>query len=329
MTELEKTPEVPAMEDKDRIHEEQKVYDIIVVGGGPCGCTAALYGGRAGLSVLVVEALAPGGQMATTDRVENYPGFPQGIGGYELAEQMKTGAERFGAEFVSGEAKKVELGGKIKKIYTNSKEYWGRSVILATGASPRELGLPLEKELRGRGVSYCATCDGMFYRGKKVAIIGGGDTAAADAVYLSRICEKVTMIHRRDTLRASRAYLEPLKACSNVEILWNTVAEEILQEDGKVKGMRLKNVSTGENTQLLVDGIFVAVGNVPNSGLFADCLRLDSNGYIMADSTTRTAVQGVFAAGDVRRKSLRQIVTAVSDGAQAALAAEEYIASQF
>ncbi len=309
--------------------EEQKTYDIIVIGGGPCGCTAALYGGRAGLSVLVVEALAPGGQMATTDRVDNYPGYPDGIGGFELAEQMRAGAERFGAEFASGEVKKVELGGKIKKIYTNSKEYWGHSVIAATGASPRELGLPRERELRGRGVSYCATCDGMFYRGKEVAVIGGGDTAAADAVYLSRICEKVTLIHRRDTLRASRAYLEPLKACGNVKILWNTVAEEILEKDGAVRGLRLKNVSSEESSELTVDGIFVAVGNVPNSALFAGCLRLDDNGYIMADSTTRTAVQGVFAAGDVRRKSLRQIVTAVSDGAQAALAAEEYIASQF
>ncbi len=326
MTEAEKVFRTSPIQND--VASGQKIYDIIVVGGGPCGCTAALYGGRAGLSVLVVEALAPGGQMATTDRVDNYPGFPEGIGGFELAEQMKTGAERFGAEFVSGEVKNVELGGKIKKVYTNSKEYWGRSVIAATGASPRELGLPQERELRGRGVSYCATCDGMFYRGRRVAVIGGGDTAAADAVYLSRICEKVTVIHRRDTLRASRAYLEPLKACGNVEFLWNTVAEEILQKDGMVSGLRLKNVLTEADSELAVDGIFVAVGNVPNSALFADCLRLDGNGYIMADSTTRTAVQGVFAAGDVRRKSVRQIVTAVSDGAQAALAAEEYIASQ-
>lgn len=307
--------------------ENETVYDVLVIGAGPCGCTAALYAGRAGLSVLVFESLAPGGQMATTDRVDNYPGFPEGINGFELAEQMRAGAERFGAKFEYAQVQSAELEGSIKRLHTSQKTFLGRSVIVATGAAPRELGLPMERELRGKGVSYCATCDGMFYKGKKVAVIGGGDTAAADAVYLSRICEKVTMIHRRDTLRASRAYTEPLKACGNLEILWNTVPEEI-RTDGTVKGLRVKHVKSGESISLDCDGIFIAVGNVPNSAFLSGCLQTDPSGALIADDSGKTAIPGVFAAGDVRRKALRQIVTAVSDGAQAALSAEEYLSAQ-
>ncbi len=305
---------------------QEKVYDVVVIGAGPCGCTAALYAGRAGLSVLVLEALAPGGQMATTDRVENYPGFPEGIGGFELADQMCAGAKRFGAVFQYAQAQSLELEGDVKKIHTSAGVVLGKSVILAMGAAPRELGLESETALRGRGVSYCATCDGMFYKDKEVAIIGGGDTAAADAVYLSRICRKVTLIHRRDTLRASRAYTQPLHACENLDFLWDTVPTAILGENA-VEGLELKHVKTGEISRLDCQGVFVAIGNVPNSGLVRGLLELDAGGYIVADDSGKTAIPGVFAAGDVRKKTLRQVVTAVSDGAQASLSAEEYLSS--
>ncbi len=306
------------------------MYDMAVIGGGPAGYTAALYGARAGLSVLVLEKLSPGGQMGTTDMVDNYPGFPEGIGGFELAVRMKQGAERFGAETRLAEVQDVELAGQIKRISTKDGPVEARTVVLASGASPRELGLPGERELRGRGVSYCATCDGMFYRGKTVAVVGGGNTAVADALYLSRLCEKVYLIHRRDTLRASRVYLNPLWQTGNVEFVWNSQIEEILYGE-TVSGVKVREKLTGETREIPCAGLFVAIGSLPETGLYRGKVDLDEAGYVNTDETTRArlpggdVLPGVFAVGDLREKPLRQIVTAAADGAVAAHFAEEYL----
>lgn len=302
----------------------EEILDVAVIGGGPAGYTAALYAARAGFSVLVLEKLSPGGQMATTDTVENYPGFSEGIGGFDLALKMKEGAERFGAKTKLSEVTAVKLSGEIKEIETKGQTYFSRTVVLATGAYPRELGLPGERELRGGGVSYCATCDGMFYRGKTVAVIGGGNTAAADALYLSRICEKVFLIHRRDTLRASKIYLSALQQAENVELLWNTQVIEFLREQ-RLTGLKIRNSATGEEREIACEGAFVAVGTQPASELFGESLSLDEGGYVQADETTRTSLPGVFAVGDLRKKPLRQIVTAAADGATSAHFIEEYL----
>ena len=303
------------------------LYDVIVIGGGPGGYTAALYAARANLSVAILEKLSPGGQMGTTDVIDNYPGFPQGVNGFELAMQMKEGAERFGAQTQLAEVTQVELAGQVKTIHTSGGDYQARTVVLATGAHPRELGLPGERELRGRGVSYCATCDGMFYRGKTVAVVGGGNTAAADVLYLSRLCEKVYLIHRRDQLRASRVYLEPLKQAENVEILWDSQVTELLYGE-TLTGAKVRHKKTGETRELSLDGLFLAVGQLPNTQLFQGQVELDAAGYVVADETTRTNLPGVFAVGDLRQKPLRQVVTAAADGAVAAHFLEEYLSQQ-
>ena len=305
---------------------ENRVWDVIIIGGGPAGYTAALYCGRAALSVLVLEEMAPGGQMGTTDQIDNYPGFPEGINGFELAMQMQKSAERFGAVTKLERVTELSLADETKIVKTSAGEYSARTVILATGAAPRELGLPRERELRGRGVSYCATCDGMFYRGKEVAVVGGGNTAAADAVYLAKLCSKVTIVHRRDSLRASKAYLQPLRSCENISIVWDSVPEEILA-DQTVTGLRVRNVKTGETQEIPCSGIFVAIGNEPNVSLFENSVALDSR-YVDADETTRTNLPGVFAVGDVRKKPLRQVVTAVADGAMASHFVEEYLSQR-
>lgn len=299
-------------------------YDVLVIGGGPGGYTAALYAARANLKVAVIEKLAPGGQMSTTAQVENYPGFPEGINGFDLGMQMQQGAERYGAETIYGEVTKVELQETIKKVFLGEKEYEAKTVILATGAYPRELGLAKEQDLRGQGVSYCATCDGMFYREQMVVIVGGGNTAVADALYLQKICKKVYLIHRRDTLRASKLYLEALEGAENIELVWNSKVVELLAED-KVTGVLVESVENGERREISCNGIFVAVGNVPNTDLIKGQVELDAAGYVLADETTRTNLPGVFAVGDMRKKPLRQIVTAVADGAVASKYAEEYI----
>lgn len=299
-------------------------YDVLVIGGGPGGYTAALYAARANLKVAVIEKLAPGGQMSTTAQVENYPGFPEGINGFDLGMQMQQGAERYGAETIYGEVTKVELQETIKKVSLGEKEYEAKTVILATGAYPRELGLAKEQDLRGQGVSYCATCDGMFYRDQTVVIVGGGNTAVADALYLQKICKKVYLVHRRDTLRASKLYLEALEGAENIELVWNSKVVELLAED-KVTGVLVESVESKERREIACDGIFVAVGNVPNTDLIKGQVELDAAGYVLADETTRTNLPGVFAVGDMRKKPLRQIVTAVADGAVASKYAEEYI----
>ena len=306
---------------------EQNVFDTIIIGGGPGGYTAALYAARAGFSALVLEKLSPGGQMATTDQIDNYPGFPQGVNGFELALEMQKGAQRFGAQTELAEVLRVDLRGPVKEVVTQKETYRAPTVVLATGASPRELGLPGERELRGRGVSYCATCDGMFYRGKTVAVVGGGNTAAADVLYLSRLCEKVYLIHRRDQLRASRVYLEPLKQAENVEILWDSQVTELLYGE-TLTGIKVRNKKTGEVKELSLDGLFLAVGQLPNTQLFQGQVELDAAGYVVADETTRTNLPGVFAVGDLRQKPLRQVVTAAADGAVAAHFLEEYLSQQ-
>lgn len=300
----------------------QDMYDVAVIGGGPGGYTAALYCARSGLSVLVLEKLSPGGQMATTSMVDNYPGFEEGIDGFELGEKMQRGAERFGAETAFVNVTAVDLKNEIKVIDTSKGQVKARAVVLATGASPREIGLPEEASLRGRGVAYCATCDGMMYRNKTVVVVGGGNSAAADALYLSNICKKVYLVHRRDTLRASNVYLEPLKN-SSVEFIWNSQVKQILH-DKKVTGVVVENLE-GQLTEIPCDGVFAAIGRVPDTELFKGQTELDGQGYIQADESTRTNLPGVFAVGDVRTKPLRQIVTAASDGAVASHFIEEYL----
>ena len=300
------------------------MFDLMIIGGGPAGYTAALYGARAGLTVGLMEKLAPGGQMGTTDMVDNYPGFPEGINGFELAMKMKAGAERFGARTISAEVTGLELSGDIKTLQTPKEVYKARTVILATGAQPRELGLPRERELRGKGVSYCATCDGMFYRGKTVAVVGGGNTAVADALYLSRLCEKVYVIHRRDKLRAPQIQQQNLEMAGNVEFVWDSIVKELRFEE-RLTGLVTEDKNTGECRELSCAGVFIAVGQVPETELFKGQVQLDEAGYVSAGEDCRTNIPGVFAAGDLRAKPLRQIVTAAADGAVAATAAQEYL----
>ena len=301
------------------------IYDIIIIGGGPGGYTAALYAARAGLDVIVLEKLSAGGQMALTSQIDNYPGFEEGVDGFELGEKMQAGAEKFGAKTEYAEVFSVDLSAVPKIVETSEGTFYGHTVVFATGASPRELGVTGEKELVGRGVHYCAACDGMFYKGKTVVIVGGGNTAAADAMVLSRIAKKVILVHRRDTLRATKIYHEPLKKAENVEFHWNSVVSEFISE-GKVTGIKIKNVHTGEEELFHCDGVFISVGRKPATELVNEQLDLDASGYIVADESTKTNISGVYAVGDVRTKKLRQIVTAVSDGAIAAHEAEEYLA---
>ena len=305
----------------------KQIYDVIVIGGGPGGYTAALYCARAGLHTVILEKMMPGGQMALTEQIDNYPGFDQGVDGFTLGQQMKNGAERFGAETRTVDVLSVKLEGEIKEVETTDGIVSGRVVILATGAATRELGLPGEKELVGRGVSYCATCDGMFFRGKTVVVVGGGNSAAADAMVLSRVCEKVILVHRRDTLRATKVYHKPLMEAKNVAFRWNSTVTELLQE-GRLTGVKVKNTITGEETVVPCDGLFVSIGRAPASELVKGVLELDEAGYVMADESTRTSIPGVFAVGDVRTKVLRQIITAAADGAVASHYADEYLASK-
>ena len=303
-----------------------KIYDMLVLGGGPGGYTAALYAARAGQSVLVIEKLSAGGQMATTEQVDNYPGFAEGIDGFELGERMQQTAERFGAETVLASASAVKLHGPIKEIVTDEGTFQGKTVVLATGASPRLLGLPGEQALRSHGMAYCAACDGMFFRGKTVAVIGGGNSAVGEALTLSKLAQKVYLIHRRDSLRADQVYTKPLEAADNIEIIWNKRPIELLH-DTHITGLRLEDTQTGAQTELACDGVFAAIGRVPETALFQGVLELDAQGYIQADETTRTSLPGVFAVGDVRTKPLRQIITAAADGAVAAHFAGHYLAT--
>ena len=300
------------------------IYDMIIIGGGPGGYTAALYAARAGLDVVLLEKLSAGGQMALTSQIDNYPGYPQGIDGFTLGMQMQEQAERFGAKSEYAQVESVKLDGPDKEVHSSEGIFYGRTVVIATGADPRRLELSDEQALIGRGVNYCAHCDGMFYRGKTVAVVGGGNTAAADALLLSRIAKKVILIHRRDTLRATKIYHEPLRKAENIEFRWNSAVVDLLSE-GKLTGVVVKDLVSGETESIAVDGVFVSIGRQPASGLVTDQLELDASGYIVAGESTETSLPGVYAVGDVRTKALRQVVTAVADGAAAAHHAEEYL----
>ena len=301
-----------------------RVYDTLIIGGGPAGYSAALYSSRAGLSTLVVEKMTVGGQMALTGDIDNYPGFDSGVDGFTLGMKMQSGAERFGALSEYAEVTSVDLSGKIKLIETTLGVYQARTVILATGAEPKRLGLEREDELTGRGVHYCAHCDGRFYKDKTVAVVGGGNSALTDALYLSRIAKKVYLIHRRDKLRASKIYRDALADKANVEIIYNAKVAE-LSADGRLGGVKLENTENGTLSELSLDALFVSIGRVPVSAFLGGQLALDVSGYVIAGEDTKTSIDGVFAVGDLRTKELRQVVTAVADGAVAAYHAEEYI----
>ena len=301
-----------------------KIYDMLIIGGGPGGYTAALYAARAGLSVLVLEKLSAGGQMALTTQIDNYPGFPEGIDGFELGERMQQQAERFGAETEYAQVDAVDLKADPKVVDTSEGRFLGRTVVIATGANARKLGLDKEDALVGRGVAYCAACDGMAFKGKAVAVVGGGNSAVADALLLSRVAKHVTLIHRRDALRATKIYHESLKNTPNITLCMNARVTELLA-DKQLFGIRVQDIPSGESRDLDVDGLFISVGRDPNTALFADQLALE-NGYIKAGEDTKTNIPGVYAVGDVRTKQRRQVVTAVADGARAVHSAEGYLA---
>ena len=302
----------------------EHIYDVIIIGGGPAGYTSALYCARAGLDTLIIEKMSIGGQMALTDIIENYPGFDEGIDGFTLGMKMQSGAEKFGAKTEYASVEKVFLSEKIKKITTDSGEFLSKTVIIATGAYPKKLSLPYEDEFTGRGIHYCAHCDGRFYKGKTVMVIGGGNSAVSDALYLSNLASKVYLVHRRDSLRATKIYNKAIEENENIEFVKNSRPIEFLI-DGKIIGTRLENTIDGSYSDILADAIFISIGRSPETAIFASEILLDESGYILADETTKTNIAGVFAAGDVRKKELRQIVTAVSDGAVAAHFAEEYL----
>ena len=306
----------------------EHIYDMIIIGGGPAGYTAALYASRAGLDTIVIEKMSVGGQMAITDIIDNYPGFEEGIDGFTLGMKMQAGAERFGARTEYADVKSVELSEKIKRVITSSGEFWAHTVVIAAGANPRELGINGERELVGRGVHYCAHCDGRFYKDKVVAVVGGGNTAAADALYLSNLARKVYVIHRRDTLRATKIYHEPLMRAENVEFIWNSTVSDFIIDNGKFAGVKIADKTSGAERELKVDGLFVSIGRKPATEFLGQDISLDAGGYIIADETTHTNIDGVYAIGDIRTKAVRQVVTAVADGAVCVHFAEEYLANR-
>ena len=301
----------------------EHIYDLIIIGSGPAGLSAAIYAQRARLDALVIEKeMMSGGQVLTTYEVDNYPGLP-GINGFDLGMKFREHADRLGARFAEDQVLQVEKTEEGFLVKGEKETYRTRTVLIATGAAHRKLGVPGEERLAGMGVSYCATCDGAFFRGKVTAVAGGGDVALEDAIFLSRICRKVYLIHRRDELRGAKSLQEAVMALDNVEILWDTVIEEI-QGDGQVESLKLKNKKTGEERDLPVQGVFIAVGIMPNSQAFEGTVEMD-RGYIIAGEDCRTSVPGILAAGDVRTKQLRQIVTAAADGANAVTSAEQQI----
>ena len=305
----------------------ERIYDVIIIGGGPAGYSAALYSARAGFDTLLIEKLSPGGQMTLTGDIDNYPGFEDGVDGFTLGMKMQQGAQRFGAKTEYAEVTAVDLEGDIKKVTASSKDYFSHTVIIASGANPRQLGIENEQALTGKGVHYCAHCDGRFYKDKTVAVIGGGNSAVADALYHSRLAKKVYLIHRRDKLRATHIYLKPLMEAENIEFIWNNTVKEFIF-DSKINGVKVKNTLNGDLSDLLCDGVFVSIGRNPVTDFLKGQTNLDQNGYIIADETTKTNIEGVFAAGDVRTKALRQVVTAASDGAVAVHFIEEYLSAK-
>ena len=304
-----------------------KEYDLIIIGGGPAGMTAGLYGARASLKTLIIERGMPGGQAATTFDIANYPGFPGGISGPDLAMKMYEQTMEHGAEYVFGEITSMELEGQVKRIVVNDEVLASKTVILATGAEPRKLGAPGEERLRGRGVSYCATCDGAFYRDKKVVVVGGGDAAVEEGLYLTRFASSVTIVHRRGELRAHAAAQQKAFANPKINFIWYSEVIEIIGDE-VVEGVKLKNRETGTESTLPCDGVFIYVGQNPMTELFPAKLNLSPEGYLITDEYLRTNIPGVYGAGDVRKTVLRQLVTAVADGAVAAVSALKYIEEQ-
>lgn len=305
-----------------------ELFDVAVIGAGPAGLTAGIYAARAGLSCAMFERLTPGGQLALTEHLENYPGFTQSTSGFELTMMMHGQATSFGARTISEEVSSVEVEGAVKRIITPFTTYEARAVIVASGARPATLGLPGEEALIGHGVSYCATCDGNFFRGQDVVIVGGGDTAAADAIYLSRICRKVYLVHRRDALRATPIYHQRLAEIENLEFVWSSEVVGYLVEEGAVVGAQVRAVSDGSMRDIPCKAVFIAIGSRPNTEFLGGAVALDKAGYVLAQEDGRTNVEGVYAAGDVRVKALRQAVTAVADGALCADMAADYLAER-
>jgi thioredoxin reductase (NADPH) len=299
--------------------------ELIIIGSGPAGWTAGIYAGRAQLAPLLITGSAPGGQMALTSEIENYPGFPQGTSGQELTQLMQQQAERFGARVQMDEVSAVELSSHPFKVTAYGDEYEAKALIVVTGASPRKLGAPGEAEFTGRGVSYCATCDGFFYRDRRVVVVGGGDSAIEEAIFLTKFASQVTVVHRRNRLRAEKVFQERAFRNEKMDFVWDSVVTEILGE-GKVTGVRLKNVKTEEESKMEADGVFIYVGVIPNTGFLGGQLELDGRGYIVTDRLCHTSVPGVFAAGDVQERVLKQVSTAVGSGAMAAMEAEKFIA---
>ncbi|RME41370.1 MAG: thioredoxin-disulfide reductase [Deltaproteobacteria bacterium] len=297
----------------------------IILGSGPAGLTAAIYAARGQLDPLVITGSQPGGQLTGTTEIENFPGFPDGIDGTELMDRMRRQAERFGACFFDGSATRVELNQRPFRVHFEDRTATCDTLIVATGATPRKLGLEGEVELYGRGVSVCATCDGFFYRGKQVVVVGGGDTAMEDAVFLTRVADKVTVVHRRDSLRASPPMQKRAFDNEKIDFIWNSAVEKICSDESGVTGLKVKNLQTGATVDLTCDGLFVAIGHTPNTGLFTGQLELDEDGYIVTTDGVRTNIPGVFAAGDVQDALYRQAITAAGSGCRAAMAAERYL----
>jgi thioredoxin reductase (NADPH) len=305
------------------------VRDLIIVGGGPAGYTAALYAARANLNPLVIEGITFGGQLMITSDVENYPGYPDGVLGPAMMQDFRRQAERFGAEFITDDVTAVDFSERPFRVEVGDDEHYARAVIVATGASARQLGLESERTLQGRGVSYCAVCDAAFFRSKNVVVVGGGDSAMEEAIFLTKFADKVTVIHRRDEFRASPIMLDRARANPRIEWVTNAVVDEVLGDDGKLTAVRIENVNTGEKTDISTDGLFVAIGHDPNTRLFLDQLDHDEAGYLEVQSgSTETNIKGVFAAGDVADHTYRQAVTAAGTGAMAALDAERLLSSE-
>lgn len=298
------------------------VYDVIIVGGGPAGLSAAIYSSRARLKTLLIEKNGCGGQMTVTDLLENYPGFNGGVNGFDLAVKLENQARDFGAEIVYDEVTEIK-NGSVKKIVTVNSVYESKTVIIAAGTHVKEMNIPSEAKFMGRGVSFCATCDAPFYREKEVLVIGGGDSAIQESIYLAKFAKKVTILHKRNELRATKILQEKMLSCPNISVMYNTVPKEIIGQD-RIEKITVTDLETNQDKYLKVDGIFVFIGFVPNS-LFATGIAFDEHGYIITDEAMRASADGIFACGDVRRKHLRQVVTAASDGAQAAVSAGHYI----